>query len=306
MLPSIRELPAIARAEAALREAFGQKDFREAHRRARPALLALEAEAGLLQEIVKRFVLTSDHSQSRRINPVVAIPLLENESFTLVANIWLPRPDGRTDISHQSIHHHGNLLLTSVAAYGPGYESIVFHCDQAELKKPDEARMTARQTYQNHRGKIEFVDSQEPHVVFYPPKLSVTYALWSKDRPYQTARFRFLRAPTGAKAVVRQLLNAIGIGRYVGLNQSDGLDYTVRAGIVWRLPKRVQYSVGTHDNFLGALRYIVREIGLRDPEVDFALGIEADLAAPNEFEAEHLHLADANLLKAEVLACTNQ
>lgn len=305
MLPAIRELPALARAESALREAFARSDFREAHRRAQPILLALEKQEGLLQEIVKSFVLSLDRLHSRRINPVVAIPLLETEAFTLVANIWLPRPDGRTDISHQSIHHHGNLLLTSVAAYGPGYESIVFHCDKAELKKPSAARMTTRQLYQNDRGKIEFVDSQEPHVVFYPAKLSVTYALWSKDRPYKTTGFRFLRVPASGKAAVRGLLNAIGIGSYLGLNQSDGLDYTVREGSVLRLPKRVQYRAGSRDNLLGALRYIVREIGLRDAEVDFALGIEPGQAAPNEFEADHMHLADANLLKAEVLACTS-
>ena len=290
-------------AESELREIFSGKDFRKAHFLARPALERLAADASLFSALVKRFVLSPAFAESRRINPVLAIPMIETEAFTLVANIWPPRPDGRTDISHQSIHHHGNLLLTSVAAYGPGYESILFECDREQLSRGESAQMAARSVYRNDFGKVEFIDAFVPHIVFYPPALSVTYALWSKDRPFQLGRRGALRVPKALKPALRKALAWLGLAGKLGLNQSDGFDYEVRDGEFRKLVQRAQYQPGTRENFLEALRFVVKEIGLNDPRVNELLGVTEASLPSNLFEPDHLHLKGATLLKAEVLAC---
>ncbi|MGE3260744.1 MAG: FkbM family methyltransferase [Bacteriovoracia bacterium] len=279
-------------ARSALRKIFSGPDYRRAHVLARPVLAQLGADASVLRGLLKKFVLSAEFRRGERINPVVAIPMIEDPAFTLVANIWIPRPDGRTDISHQSIHHHGNLLLTSLAAYGPGYESILFDREERGLK--------ISQIYTNELGKIEFVDSQVPHLVFYPSALSVTYALWSKDRPYRLNRLR--RLPPSWKGAARKAAGALRLSGAIGFNQQEGFDYTVKNGAVVPLKHRALYEKGSHESLLAAMRFVAREVGLTDDEIWNVLG-RGGTVQPLLFDPLHLFLPDANLLKAEVLAC---
>lgn len=283
------KIPALETAQKRLERIFANPDFRRAHREAVPVLQELGSEYGLLPALVRGYVLSGNFAEETRINPVVAIPMLESTHFHLVANIWIPRADGRTDISHQSIHHHGNLLLTSLAAFGPGYESFVFR------REPD-GTMKLTQEYVNTQGKTEFIDAGVPHLVFYPSAVSVTYALWSKDRPYSLSRFR--AAPEPLKRLARRILGKLSSS--AGFNQAADLDFTVAEGKIVKLPERVMYPRGGRDSLLSALRLVATEIGLKEPEVWDKLGAGG---TDDFFDPQHEFVPHANLLRSEVLAC---
>ncbi len=57
---------------------------------------------------------------------MVSIPVGLNPFFHLVAHCWIPLPGRETHISTKAIHHHGDLLLSSVTIFGPGYEHWMF------------------------------------------------------------------------------------------------------------------------------------------------------------------------------------
>ena len=65
-------------------------------------------------------------SLNTRHYPVVGIDIELNHLFGLVANCWIPLPNRATDVSTKAIHHHGEMLLSTVTAFGPGYEHWTF------------------------------------------------------------------------------------------------------------------------------------------------------------------------------------
>lgn len=274
--------------KARLDAVFSVENFRDSHIAARSILGDMAASDETLFSIISQNINDPEFMQSKRINPVLALPIFETSAYTLVANCWIPRPDGDTSISHQSIHHHGNLLLTSVAAFGPGYESFLFKKGYSVGETVD---LCLEEAFQHTRGNIEFVDTQTPHLVFYPSALSITYALWSKEAPRKIAeldpKLKLL------KPALRKISLTLGLGAILGLNQEENLDFYVEAGSFRCLKRRIKYSAGSRENFLGALRYLLEHTGYSRDSVGSA----------NEFEADHLLIPRVNLRRAEVLAC---
>ena len=110
-------------------------------------------------------------------DPVIAMTIVDNPFITLIAHFWMPLPDRSTNITHQSIHHHGRLLLTSVAPYGPGYESIIFKQGFKIDLQTEFVSIEIDKEYKNPLYNIEYIETNTPHVVFYPKELSVTFCI---------------------------------------------------------------------------------------------------------------------------------
>ena len=85
----------------------------------------MSGDRSLLTEVLRKH-LNTQGVLSNRNYPVVGLDLVLNPYYGLVANCWIPLPGGETDISTKSIHHHGEMLLTTVTAFGPGYEHWTF------------------------------------------------------------------------------------------------------------------------------------------------------------------------------------
>lgn len=288
-------------AKRELDRCFALGDFRAAHLAARPVLSRLAATDAALHEIFTSCLLSPGFLDSRRINPVVALPIFETATYTLVANVWIPRPDRRTDISHQSIHHHGNLLLTSVSAFGPGYESVIY----GQIKCGAHPFPPLEQIFQHERGNLEFVDVRTPHLVFYPSRLSVTYALWSREssslggRILRSAPLRALKPP------LKWLGRALGAKTLLTSNPATDLDFYAEGGEILPLGDRVQYQPGSNRNFLEALRFIAAEIGYADEKglARLTARVRPDHPPVNEFEEHHLMIPRVNILRSEVMRC---
>ena len=100
------------------------------------------------------------------------------------------------------------------------------------------------------------------------------------------------------------MLGFFPVAGKLGINQANGLDYTVRNGQIVRLEERARYVAGSQQSFIEALRYIADELGIDDQEVRTALGGSSKRDWEKSlFDPIHLNLPDANLLKAEVISC---
>src|ERR1700761_5133188 len=110
-----------------IRQAFAQSPSNyEAHQKSRVILEEMARDKTVFHEILKKNMASPDFHLKKRINPVVALEIDTTINYSFIAHCWMPLPDTDTEMTHQSIHHHGNLLLTSIAPIGPGYSSILF------------------------------------------------------------------------------------------------------------------------------------------------------------------------------------
>ena len=107
---------------AELRSIFSRPDLYEAHEECVPVMDAMARDPAFFFGVIRKCLSDPEYLNRIRHYPTLAFPIEENEDFTFVANVFLPLPDGNRDLSFQSIHHHGQLLLTTISASGAGYE----------------------------------------------------------------------------------------------------------------------------------------------------------------------------------------
>lgn len=308
----------VASLKAQLDPLFRSHEPREAHALAKSIFKNHKNNRKLLEDIILQNAETPGFFAQNRINPVVMLRIIDTPVYNLIGHAWIPLPHGNIDQTHQSIHHHGNLLLTSLAAYGPGYESILFKFGYVVNPETLEANLRADKFYRNPHGNVEFVDSHTPHVVLYPEQLSVTYALWSPEsRPTATALKRqpILRKIRGP---LKKLATDLGLKNLLGLNDTENFDFFVEKGKVLQLPKRIMYQPGSNDNFIRAFFYVLQNLDFsrnddlkriiqKTPDAEKILPFFDSYWQQNPidniFEPHHLGISKVNLPRQDLLAC---
>lgn len=244
------------------------EDRRVAHSSAQRVLSQMARDPNSLKSIFKANLLKEGFLDKVRHHPIIGLPVTENEDFQIVAHLWFPLPKGQPSVSHQSIHHHGSLLLTSVSAYGEGYESILFKDDWKVNPENNEAHLNVNKFYKNPLYGAEFVDSNTPHVVFFPEKLSVTYALWSKDKRCVAERVKSNPLIQVFKEPIKLVLNGLGLSRFFGINKVENFDFCLDKGRVILMKDRVfGYTEGTNENFLKNIFHVMQEFHFEDADV---------------------------------------
>jgi hypothetical protein len=162
---------------AALDRVFASAaDKHQAHERAQPVLMDMAADPAFLTEILRRHIATPG-TLSTKHYPVLSVPVASKPAYALVANCWIALADGSTNLSTKAIHHHGEMLLTTVTAFGPGYEHWTFSLPEpvdAELDRYT-ARLLSRESHP--LGHAAFVDAYIAHLPMYPRSMTVTLAL---------------------------------------------------------------------------------------------------------------------------------
>jgi hypothetical protein len=294
-------------------------DLYKAHELSKSILQEMADNTDLFHEVVKKNLMQEGFLLSKRNNPVIALEMNKTLSYTLVANCWMPLPDGNTDITHQSIHHHGGLLLTSIAPIGSGYSSIIF---KKGYKVNDDrtADMAIDKIYSNTKGNLEFVDTFTPHVVFYPGEFSVTYALWSETKSSTLSKWKKHSSIQKYKTQIKKTLALFGLKKKIGLNVVENFDFYPTNGKIVSMKDRVIYPVGTNKNFLENLFYIFQKTGFKDydflkklkshksPEeyMPFDIILNEFISGKefqNEFEDCHIGIDKINFTKKELLSC---
>jgi len=250
-----------------LQSIFRENNYREAHKKAKDVMLEMAKNQNVLFDIIRQNLSTPAFFSQKRINPVIAFEITKNKDFSITAHCWMPLPDRATDRTHQSVHHHGRLLLTSVSPIGEGYESVIFKKGYTLDKEAGLAKMAIEKIYKNPQHNIEFIDSHTPHVVFYPKDFSITYAMWSYDKKDGAiASLRQSKFIQSNKKTITKLLQRLGLSKKVGVNVVEYFDFYPKDQQLHAMQERVMYPVGSNENFVHNVFYILQKVDFPDKE----------------------------------------
>ena len=247
---------------AALRDVFRRNpDKYEAHRKCVPILEQASRQPEFMTDMLRRY-LEKPQSLNRGNYPAVGIEIDLNPWFGISANCWIPLPDGNTNLSTKAIHHHGDLLLTTVTLFGPGYEHWTFTTPEESETKPGVHKMQLLEVGPHPQHHVAFVDRMIPHTPFFPPKLSITLALFSSCRPAGW-RDRVKRLPglRGRERQLRQLLRQIGLTKALDLKIIESHDYYPTAKGFEVMRDRKEFELGPVEDHVASVFHILQETG---------------------------------------------
>jgi hypothetical protein len=252
----------VANAVRRLVEIFrAEPDKYRAQEKSRPVMEEMARDADFLPGVLARHLRSRD-ALNRRHFPVVAFEIEANRYFELVANAWLPLPSRETNISTKAIHHHGELLLTTVTIFGAGYEHWL-------LNKPKELdperslySMELVERGRHGFGEAAFVDAYVAHVPLFPSDLAITVCLWSSRK---TASWRDDLKRIGIvrrhSDVLRRVVASTGLGRTLDVKTVHYFDYyPTPAGFVG-MAEREEFGLGPNQDYLQSLFHILQTTG---------------------------------------------
>ena len=236
-------------------------DKHEANRRSRAVLEDMSGDPAFLSDALAAH-LRAPGSLNAKHYPVVGFNVDLNPQFGLVVNCWIPLPDRKSDVSTKAIHHHGDMLLSTVNAFGPGYEHWTFTRPELvdEASERYEMRLVERTPHPpNH---VAFVDSYVPHLPFYPPETSITYALWTSRFPV-TWKDRVKRIPVFQKnsAALRGLAARAGLARKLELKVVEYFDFYPTPEGFCGIRERTEFERGPNEDYLHSLFHVIQATG---------------------------------------------
>lgn len=242
-----------------------EKDRYKAHQLATPVLKAMGADREVLFDVFRKSLSDDEFIAKNRHYPTLAFEIYQDKNVGISGNCFMPVPDRRTDLSVVSIHHHGKLLLTTVAAFGPGYHSLLFKKGFTIDKGSLITRLEVEKDYQFTEGSIEFVDSDQPHVVFFPSGPSITFAMWAyRDTQAATQLLKNTFLVRKFKEPIRKTLKALGLVDKVGINVVEYLDFYPENGQIKALKDRISFAEGDNGNFLTNVFFVLQTAGFND------------------------------------------
>jgi hypothetical protein len=236
-------------------------DKHEANYRSRPVLEEMSGDAAFFAEALELHLRTPGALDTKHY-PVVGLNIELNPYYGLVANCWIPLPDRQTDISTKSIHHHGNMLLSTVTAFGPGYEHWTFTRPEVLDEEAELYEMKLIESVPHPLHHVAFVDSYVAHLPFYPPETSITYALWSNKFPV-TWKDHVKRLPVLQKnsEALRGLAVKAGLARKLDLKVVEYFDFYPTPEGFRGIRERNEFKRGPNEDYLYSLFHIIQATG---------------------------------------------
>lgn len=299
-----------------------EKDRYKAHKLATPLLAEMATHKEVLFDIYRKNLADPEFIAKVRHYPTLAFEIYLDQNIGMNANVFMPLPDQSTDLSFQSIHHHGKLLLSTVAAEGPGYESILFKKGFSIDPATQTASMEMEKYYTFTRGSLEFVGSDQPHVVFFPEDVSITYTIWAYERSMGTATqvLKNNMLVRKFKEPIRKVLQVLGLTKKIGINVVENLDFYPEDGSIKVLKNRIEFEHGDNENFLTNVFHVFQKTGFNDtaflsglkklhPQNRYLPGLIDKFIAGeiinNPFYDFHKNVKYVNLHKSEILGIFN-
>lgn len=242
-----------------------EKDRYKAHEKATPVLREMGADPEVLFDVFRYNLSNPEFIEKKRHYPTLAFDIYQDKNIGINGNCFMPVPDRRQDLSIVSIHHHGKLLLTTVATFGPGYHSVLFKKGFSFDKTTLDARLEMEKYYQFYKGSVEFVDADQPHVVFFPESPSITYAMFTyKDVNNTVQALKNNAVIKALKEPIRKTMNALGLTKKAGINVVEYFDFYPENGGFKTLKNRIDFQVGDNDNFLTNVFFVLQKAGFND------------------------------------------
>jgi hypothetical protein len=233
----------------------------EANYRSQAVLEDMSNDPGFFTSVLEKHLKTAGSLNTKHY-PVVGIDIELNHLFGLVANCWIPLPDRATDVSTKAIHHHGEMLLSTVTAFGPGYEHWTFETPAVVDAAAESYSITLIDHAPHPLHHIAFVDSYVAHLPFYPQALTITYALWS-SKFQSTWKDRLKRVPLLQKnsARLKQVAARAGMTKQLDLKVVEYFDFYPTAEGFRGIKERKEFERGPNADYLPSLFQVIQETG---------------------------------------------
>jgi hypothetical protein len=234
------------RCEDAVRQIFDRfnesEDRYAVHAELRPVIGKLCTDREFIHDAIRRSIIKADFLEGVR---VLSLPIAESGDVSLAINLFAPIRDRAPEIAADYIHHHGWRLLTTGVITG-GYDTIVFERGSHQDRTNGAANLRIQSMCRHAADNVMFIDSHTPHLVFHPPNLSATLALWSADKRLVNQNIkRLLGNFPVLRRTAAQAVRRLGLADMLGLNDTKGVFYR---------PSRGQIIEALHDGELDVER----------------------------------------------------
>lgn len=152
--------------------------------------------------------------------------LLIEGDVIIAINLFPPIRDKAEDITVDNIHHHGWRLLTTGILVGNGYETINFIKKSHENIEGNKIKLKIDRIFRHTHDSVQFLDSDQAHVVFHPETTTATLAIWSADRDLVNQKFKnaIKNYPKTIK-LASNVIHKIGLNKILGLNEKKNVHF---------------------------------------------------------------------------------
>jgi len=204
------------------------------------------------------------------------IPFLyvyECDDFHIKVHLFVPLKSGALNITASAIHHHNNYLLTTYAAFGSGYETMLFEKDLQVNPQTKETKLKVRKHFKQKAEPVHLIDAWEPHVVVNPASLSATLHIWSPDKKRTTDGLRSNPILKALKSPLRKMIYTLGLDKKVGIAAQNTYQFYTRNNRFYAVledeffaPTRAQAGEEVDDYSVQTLFAFIQRMGFKDSE----------------------------------------
>jgi hypothetical protein len=237
------------------------KNKHEANYRSNEILAEMSHDKIFLTEVFRQHIRKKESLNTKHFF-TVGIDIELNEDFGLVANCWIPLENRADNLSTTAIHHHGEMLLTTVTSFGCGYEHYLFTEAKIVDEKAEKFSMDLTERTFHPLHHTMFVDAFIPHLPLFPPDTSITYALWS-DRKKTTWKDKVKRHPIvqNNKNLLRDFAVKAGLAKQLEIKIGTYFDYFPTTEGFCGILERRQPERGPNEHYLQSLFHLVQKTG---------------------------------------------
>jgi hypothetical protein len=254
-----------------------------------PELVKMAADKNFWNEVFKQNL--TDKGYLNRKWTMYDIPFLyvyENDDFYIKIHLFVPLKSHEPKVVASAIHHHNNYLITTYAAFGPGYETILFEKDFTINSNTKEVNLKIREHFTQQERPLHTVDAWEPHVVVNPTSLSATLVVWSPDKKRVTDSLRSNPLLKAIKMPLRKLIYAFGIDKKVGIAAKETYQFFPKEGKFYAIPEddyfaptRAQKGPEVDDYSIQTVFAFMQQMGFND--VDFLESLKSNRDVPSYY-----------------------
>jgi len=249
-------------------------DRHEFHKEAAKVLLEMGKDKNFWSEVFKQNL--SDKGFLQHKWTMYEIPFFyvyECDDFYLKIHLFVPLKNYISNIAASAIHHHNNYLLTSYAAFGSGYESMLFEKNVEVNSKTKETKLKIRKHFHQKDEPVHLVDAWEPHVVINPVSLSATLVLWSPDKKRATDSLRSNPLLKAIKMPLRKIIYVLGLDKKIGIAAQETYQFYAHNNKFYAVledeffaPTRAQAGAEVDDYSVQTLFAFMQRMGFKDFE----------------------------------------